>query len=163
MAQRHVPGRGSAVLAVVALTVSAAAGCAVVGERTVACVEWVWFDTPADALDDATVAVRTDGPAPVVGTADLFGVDARVHAVRVVEVLKGSDVRAGDELAVAATPATCTGEEVYPDGDPLDASGDLVLLLHRDEDAGLWRTITPEHGVVPATVDGHVPDSWPAG
>lgn len=167
MAHRHTRRPWTALVLVA--VVAPAAGCAVLGERTAGtertetCVSWVWFDTPADALDDADVAVRTDGPLPATGTAELFGVDARVHAVTVTEVLKGTAVRVGDELEVASTPVTCTGGEDYPDGDPLDASGDLVLLLHRDDDADVWRTITPGQGVLPATVDGQVPDTWPAG
>jgi hypothetical protein len=152
----------SATLALVALA-SATTGCAVVGERFETCVSWVTFDTPADALADAALAVRTEGPTPVAGTAEVFGIDARVHTVTVAEVVTGAGVRAGDELEVISTPVTCTGGEVYPDGDPLDASGDLVLLLHRDDATGAWRTITPGQGVVPATVDGQVPDAWPAG
>lgn len=153
--------RPSAALALVALALPAA-GCAVVGEQAETCVSWVGFDTPADALDDAAAAVRTEDPAPAVGTVQLFGADARVHAVTVAEVLKGTDVRVGDEIEVASTPITCTGGEVYPEGDPLDAPGTLIVFLHRDEDTGAWRTITPEHGVVPATVDGQVPEAWPA-
>ena len=107
-----------------------------------------------------------------VGTTDLFGVDARVHVVTVdarvhvvtvAEVLKGTDVRVGDEVEVASTPVTCTGEDVYPDGDPLDAAGALIGLVHRAESGDVWRTITPGQGVVPATVDGQLPDAWPAG
>lgn len=143
-------------------------GCGIVdrvggGQRAEACVSWVGFDTPADALDAAAVAVRTEGPTPVVGTTDLFGVDARVHAVTVAEVLKGTGVGAGDEIEVASTPVTCTGGEVYPDSDPLDAAGALILLVHRAESGDVWRTITPGQGVVPATVDGQLPDAWPAG
>lgn len=168
MAHRHSRSPWAS-LALAALVAATTAGCATVGartggtERAETCVSWVWFETPADALDDAAVAVRTAGPLPVTGTAELFGVDARVHTVRVTEVIKGTEVRTGDELEVASTPVTCTGGEDYPDGDPLDASGDLVLFLHRDETSGAWRTITPEHGVVTATVDGLVPDAWPAG
>lgn len=144
------------------------AGCGIVervggGQRAETCVSWVGFDTPADALDAAAVAVRTEGPTPVVGTTDLFGVDARVHVVTVSEVLKGTDVGTGDEIEVASTPVTCTGGEVYPDGDPLDATEALIVLVHRAETGDVWRTITPGQGVVPATVDWQLPDAWPAG
>lgn len=154
--------RTCATLAVAVGAVAAGAGCGVVGERTETCVSWVWFETPAAALADATVAVRTDGPARPAGTAELFGVDARVHTVRVAEVLKGADVQVGQELDVLSTPVTCTGGEVYPDGDPVDTDGPLVLFLHRDDDAGGWRTITPDQGAVAPTEDGRVPDAWPS-
>ncbi|MBC7290627.1 MAG: hypothetical protein H5T83_04715 [Actinotalea sp.] len=164
----HGPARRpAAVLPLLALAVLA--GCTAAGERTQAageraqtCVSWVGFDTPAEAVDDATVVVRTDRPAPVVRTVDLFGVDARVHAVTVAEVLKGHDIRVGDEVEVASTPVTCTGDEIYPEGDPLDATGPLIVLLHQDA-SNVWRTITPGQGVVPATVDGQVPGAWPSG
>ena len=83
--------------------------------------------------------------------------------VDVAEVLKGDDDATGATSKVISTPVTCTGGSIYPEGDPLDASGSLVLLLDWDPDAQAWRTITPNQGVVPAAGDGTVPQSWPAG
>lgn len=140
--------------------VTASGGC--VGGQSETCVSWVTFETPAEALADADLAVVTEGRGRPGGTTDLFGVDARVHVVRVAEVLTGAGVQVGQDLEVLSTPVTCTGGEVYPEGDPLDAPGPLVLLLHRDDAAAAWRTITPGQGVVPATDDGALPDAWPA-
>ncbi len=142
----------------------ATAGCATVGSDVTseACVSWVEFPSPADAMAEATVVVRTTGPAAKVGTNQLFGVTVTVHSVQVADVLKGTELRAGQDVEVLSTPVTCTGGAVYPDGDPLDASGPLIVLLQRDTDTHAWRTLTPGQGVVAATGGGDVPSSWPA-
>jgi hypothetical protein len=140
-------------------------GCALVGSggtQGATCVSWVWFESPADALTAADVVVRTDGAAGARGTVDAFGVAAAVHTIRVAGVLQGPGVEIGDQVDVVSTPVTCTGGGAYPDGDPLDAPGDLVLLLHRDEDLGAWRTLTPGQGAVPPAADGGLPSAWPA-
>ncbi|QZN85886.1 hypothetical protein [Cellulomonas sp. C5510] len=147
-------------LAAVALVASG--GCAAGATRSETCVDWVSFPTPADAVAEADAVVRTSGPAAASGTAELFGTDATVHTLAVGAVLAGSGARAGDVLEVASTPATCTGGSRYPDGDPLDTAGTLLVLLERDEQTGTWRTLTPAQGVV-AAPDDAVPGSWPAG
>lgn len=124
------------------------------------CVDWVLFDSPADALADATAALRTTGPTSAAGTTQLFGADANVHSVQVDAVLKGTDLQVGQDVEVAATPVTCTGDGTYPDGDPLEASGSLIVLLSWDDDAEMWRTMTPNQGVVAATADGEIPPTW---
>ncbi len=106
---------------------------------------------------------RTTGPIAPSGTTTLFGTTVNVHSIDITEVLKGTGVAAGQALEVVSTPVTCTAGSIYPDGDPLDASGPLIVFLHRDADTGAWRTITPYLGVVPAPDDGTVPDSWPVG
>ncbi|MCV2395173.1 hypothetical protein OEB99_12720 [Actinotalea sp. M2MS4P-6] len=147
----------------VTLVVAATAGCAALGTQGATCVDWVMYESPADAEADAGLVVRTTGPAASTGTVALFGVAAEVHSVDVVDVLKGSEVTAGDSLEVVSAPETCTGEGPYPDGDPLDAAGPLILVLHWDADAAAWRTITPYQGVVPPADDGTLPEQWPAG
>lgn len=157
-------GRAAAVRALLplltAVALAASAGCAAGATRSETCVDWVWFPTPADAVAEADAVVRTTGPAAASGTAELFGTDATVHTLAVGAVLAGSGARAGDVLEVASTPVTCTGGGRYPDGDPLDATGTLLVLLERDEQTGAWRTLTPAQGVV-AAPDGAVPGSWP--
>jgi hypothetical protein len=150
---------------VAAFLVAPVAGCAGPGPggaRSETCVSWVDFATPADAVADADLVITTEGTATATGTAEVFGAEAAVHAVEVADVLAGAGAAAGDRIEVVSTPVTCTGGAVYPDGDPLDAAGPLVILLERDEDIGAWRTLTPLQGVVAAD-DGSVPEAWPAG
>lgn len=142
--------------------VMAMAGCAAVGGEGEACADWVWYQSPADAMADAAVVVRTKGPTASVGTTDMFGVTVNVHSVQVTDVLKGTEVRTGQDVEVISTPVTCTDGGVYPDGDPLDASGALIMFLYWDADTHAWRTVTPTQGVVAATGAGQVPLTWPA-
>ncbi|MCB2176009.1 MAG: hypothetical protein KQH57_09395 [Actinomycetales bacterium] len=152
--------RARFVVPAVALTASLA-GCAAAGTRTGVCVDWVSFTSPAEASAEADLVVLTTGPAVSAGTSEIFGTAATVHAVEVSAVLKGTDAAPGQALGVISAPETCTGASAYPQGDPLAASGQLIVFLHWDADAEAWRTITPYQGVVPATADGQVPDSWP--
>ncbi|MEN1975758.1 hypothetical protein [Cellulomonas olei] len=158
---RRTPAARGVLPALTAVALAASAGCAAGATRSETCVDWVRFPTPADAVAEADAVVRTTGPAPASGAAELFGADASVHTVRVEAVLAGSGARAGEVLEVASTPLTCTGGSRYPDGDPLEAAGTLLVLLERDEQSGTWRTLTPAQGVV-AAPDGAVPGSWPA-
>lgn len=132
------------------------------GTSSGVCVEWVSFASPAEAMADATLVVTTTGPAASAGTVEIFAVDAAVHRVDVDGVLKGADVTAGDSLDIVSTPVTCAPGGIYPNGDPLDAAGPLVLFLHRDEGSDKWRTFTPTQGVV-SIEDGKVPTVWPPG
>lgn len=139
--------------------VFATAGCAAVGGgvESAACVSWVDYQSPADAM----AVVRTTGPTASVGTSHLFGVTVAVHSVQVADVLKGTELRTGQEVEVISTPVTCTGGVVYPDGDPLDTSGLLILFLHWNADTHALSTLTPTQGAVAATGDGQVPLTWP--
>ena len=145
----------ASVLAMVGL-----AACASSGTQT--CVSWVDFASPADALVDAELAV-TGEVLEAVGTAELYGVQATVWSVRVTGPPLAGDPPEGDELRVISTPVTCTGDEIYPEGDPLDTGEPLVLLLTSDEADGDWRTITPRQGAVPSGPDGELPLAWPDG
>lgn len=127
------------------------------GTTSETCVDWVAFDTPADALEDAASAViGTVGEQD--GTADLYGYTVAAWTVHVDEWLKGS----GDaSIRVLSTPETCSAGSPYPDGDPFAAaSGPQLILLSNDR--GTWLAITPWQGVV-AAPDATVPDAWPAG
>lgn len=129
-------------------------GCSVSGQ----CADWVVFDTPADALADATSAViGTVGEKD--GTAGILGYTVNGWTVQVDEWVKGSG---GDTIRVLSSPVTCSEGSPYPTGDPFEAaSGPQVIFLH-DEDGAL-RTLTPYQGIVPVAPDGTVPDAWPSG
>ncbi|WP_402465319.1 hypothetical protein [Isoptericola aurantiacus] len=61
-----------------------------------------------------------------------------------------------------STPQTChEGSGAYPQGDPLDVTGEVVLILHDDADHGL-RTVTPFDGVVAPGPAGDLPARRPA-
>jgi hypothetical protein len=94
---------------VAALVAVSLTGCA----TTHTCVSWVDFETPQDVYDDARLVVRGTVD-EVVGTRDVFGVDAPVHRVEVTEVLGGE--HPGSTIDVASTPLTCMGDAGdYPD------------------------------------------------
>lgn len=124
------------------------------GVRSEMCVTWVSFDPPQAAFDEATAVVIGE-PAATGTTVEMFGVAATVHEVAVGEVLKGEIPDAGT-IRVASTPMTCTGGSVYPDGDPLDVEGEVIVFLHGPED-GVWHTLTPFDGVLPLPGDGTLP------
>jgi FlaG/FlaF family flagellin (archaellin) len=160
--RRRRPLGGVAPVAAVVVFVAACGGePAVVESQAESCVSWVSYETPADAMADAVVVVRTEGPMTAVATTELFGAEANVLLVPVHHVHKGTDVSVGQDLEVTSTPVTCSGGEVYPEGDPLDATGTLILFLFWDEALPGWRTITPLQGVVSTTSDGEVPSEWP--
>jgi hypothetical protein len=116
------------------------------GSPGVACVDWIFFETPLEAAVDAGAVVR----GTVVeqdGTGQVFGVDANRWLVDVEEVLDrfpgaektvvqpGIAVSPGDRIAVISTPETCGGG-LYPGGDPLDPAtglggddGSVIVLL----------------------------------
>ncbi|MBO1751017.1 hypothetical protein J4G33_04295 [Actinotalea sp. BY-33] len=149
---RIAPAAAS-VLAVVGLV-----GCAPSEAQT--CVDWVDFASPEHALADAELAV-TGEVLEAAGATDLYGAQATVWSVRVTGEPLAGEPPPGDEIRVISTPVTCTGEEIYPGGDPLDTAGPLILLLTSDEADGDWRTITPRQGAVPAGPDGELPLAWP--
>jgi len=121
------------------------------------CIDWVAFDTPADAVEDAAAAViGTVGEQD--GTTELYGYTANEWAVHVDEWVTGEGA---DEIRVVSTPATCTAGSPYPGGDPFAAaSGPQLILLH--DENGTLRAITPLQGIVPAP-GGAVPKEWPPG
>ena len=153
--RRVLPGLVVGVLAMLSLT-----GCGVfgLGAESHTCVDWAWFESPADALEeaDAVVAGHVVGPA---GDTQLFGERAPIWTVAVDEWITGDGP---DELDVVSVPATC---EATPPADPFAAVQDedrVIVFLHDDPDVG-WRAITPWQGIVPAGADGGVPEVWPVG
>lgn len=124
------------------------------------CVSWVAHETPQEAFDAAGLVV-VGRVAPAHTTRSVFGYRTAVHEVTVAQVLKG-DAEVKERLEVASTPITCMGDEVYPEGDPLDVAGDVVLFVTDTEATGEWRLLTPFEGVLAAGPDGGPPplDAW---
>jgi hypothetical protein len=128
------------------------------GVQSHTCVDWVWFDSPAGAMEeaDAVVAGRVAGQS---GSTQMFGEQASIWTIDVDEWIKGDG---DDELEVVSTPATC---EATPPADPVGVLQDerrVIVFLHDDPDVG-WRTLTPFHGVTPSGSDGGIPEIWPSG
>ncbi|QAY59756.1 hypothetical protein ET475_06970 [Microbacterium protaetiae] len=143
----------SAVLALGLLTGCSGAPFGTAGQ----CVDWVAFDTPADALEDASSAVvGTVGEK--VGEANLFGYTVNAWSVQVDHWAKGSGE---GSIRVLSAPETCSAGSPYPGGDPFGAASGLQLILLHEEN-GAPRTITPWQGIVPAP-GGVVPEAWPPG
>jgi hypothetical protein len=157
-----------------------------------ACVDWVFFDTPAEAASDAGAVLR----GTVVeqdGTVQMYGVESNRWLVTVEEVLERPDppsgrtqtqpeldVSPGEQIAVVSTPETCSGE-AYTGGDPLDpasglggADGSVIILLSAALGDGMgdgsaegnaadgFHLITPHQGVLTPAEDGALPSKWPA-
>lgn len=133
-----------ACLAAIGLVVFAATGCGLVpGAGTAVCVDWVWFETPQAQFDEAKLVV-IGKPVRRDGETAIYGYAGQAHVVEVESVLKG---RPGPgPLRIVSMPPTCTGGEVYPDGDPLDTT--RRVLIYATEQNDQWFTMTPAQGVV---------------
>jgi hypothetical protein len=120
-----------------------------------ACVSWVDHETPQDAFDDAAAVVTAEAEATGT-TTTLFGAQVPLYELTIDEVLKGP-IDPGS-LDVASTQVTCSaaGQEYPPGGDQLDAAGELIVFLYRDDD-GHWRTMTPFDAALPLPDDGTLP------
>jgi len=118
------------------------------------CVSWVDVSDPQDAFDSAEVVVVGTAE-PSEKTASVYGVDAAVHTVNVTNVISG-DLEPGS-IEVVSTPVTCMGDEVYPDGDPLDVDGDVIVFLDQGDIEGAWSLITPFDTVLALPDDGSLP------
>ncbi|MEV0952588.1 hypothetical protein [Promicromonospora sp. NPDC050249] len=162
------------------------------GGSAAACVDWVSFETPAEAAADAGAVLR----GTVVeqdGTAQMYGVESNRWLVSVEEVLERPDppsgrpqtqpeleVSPGEQITVVSTPQTCSGE-AYLEGDPLDpasglggADGSVIILLSaalgdgfgdgsaEQDDVDDFHLITPYQGVLTPAKDGALPSKWPA-
>ena len=146
--------RGKATFALLAALGSfALAGCT---SSVAQCVDWVVFETPADAAADSD-AVVLGTVAGSEGSTELYGQEVAVWTIEVSEWVQGG---AGDRsIDVVSVPRTCERGAPYPDGDPLAGASELLLFLRADGER--WQTITPTQGVLPAPVDGEVPAVWP--
>ncbi|MEU6313090.1 hypothetical protein [Streptomyces sp. NPDC047014] len=129
-----------------------------------ACPAWPVYSTPQEALEGADYVVTADVTERV-GDEAVFGTEAHVYAVSTegLPVLKGDDIGYTD-LKVISTPQKCAGGDPYPGGDPLHEGRRVILFLTREDPKGTWRTITPEHGVLPADSGGgsSLPSRWPS-
>lgn len=148
--------RRGIVLLPLVLLVSVPAGCAgSLSPEPESCVSWIDVSDPDVAYEEAdAVVVGTTGPAT--GSIEMFGIDAAVHQLAVTEVVKG-DL---DEVSVpvASTPVTCTGNTTYPEGDPLDVEGPVIVFLAAPDDGATWSLVTPQHtNVLPLPADGRLP------
>lgn len=149
-------GRPPRLLALGALILLAMSGCSVEPEgeeETYMCVSWSDLSDPQAAFDEAD-AVIIGRSSPASGVTRMFGVDAGVHEVEVLQVFKGEVAAVA---LIASTPETCTTGAPYPSGDPLDAQGDLLLFLTEPSDDTPWSTLTPFDGVRSAPGDGSLP------
>lgn len=118
------------------------------------CVSWADVSDPQDAFDSAEVVVVGTAE-PSAKTASLYGVDAAVHTVNVTDVISGG-LEPGS-IEVVSTPVTCTGDEVYPDGDPLDVDGEVIVFLGQGDIEGTWSLTGPRDTVLPLPADGSLP------
>ncbi|WP_030853773.1 hypothetical protein [Streptomyces sp. NRRL F-4474] len=127
-----------------------------------ACPEWPVYATPREALEAADYVITADITKRV-GDEAIFGTAAHAYSVSTkgLPVLKGEDVGHTD-LKVISAPQKCSGGDPYPDGDPLREGRRVILFLTREDPKGPWRTITPDHGVLPADGGSSLPDRWPS-
>lgn len=117
------------------------------------CVSWADLSDPQAAFDEAD-AVIIGRSSPRTEATSMYGLEAAVHKVDVLQVFKGD--LAEVEL-IASTPETCTTGAPYPSGDPLDTEEDLLLFLTEPSGDTPWSTLTPFDGVQTAPDDGLLP------
>ncbi|WP_284751822.1 hypothetical protein [Arthrobacter sp. efr-133-R2A-120] len=119
---------------------------------TVACVDWVRFETPQDQYDKVSLVVIGKSVSQV-GKTSIYGSKATTHLVEVERVLKGNP---GEEnLRISSMPQTCSGSDSYLDGDPLDAAERVIIFATRQ--GGEWFTMTPAQGVLPFPKGAELP------
>lgn len=130
------------------------AGCSSpTATTTSVCIDWVYFESPADA--------EADADAVVVGTVESqsgstmsYDLPTTTWNVKVDSWIKGG--AASSDIAVTSLPRSC--------GDNDDSmaeavgTGQVVLFL-RDGDDG-WETLTPFQGTIPVGPDGDPPTEW---
>ncbi len=88
-----------------------------------------------------------------VGETSIYGHKATTHLVEVEQVLKG-DPGSGN-LHISSMPPTCTGDESYPGGDPLDPNQRVIIFAAKQ--GGEWFTTTPAQGVLPFPRNSELP------
>lgn len=114
------------------------------GGGTVACVDWVRFETPQDQYNKASVLLIGKSVSQA-GETSIYGSKARTHLVEVEQVLKGHP---GDgNVRISSMPQTCSGGESYLDGDPLGTTQRVIIFATKQ--GGEWFTMTPAQGVLP--------------
>ena len=139
--------------AVAAASLLSLSGCAVPGlVTTSACIDWVSFDTPADAATDAD-AVVLGSIAGQDGTTQYEGMTANIWTVEIEDWLKGSG---SETIDVVSLPRSCGDTE---DGMAEFSDQDEVVLFLRSTDSG-WEGITPWQQAM-LSEDGGYPEAWP--
>ena len=132
------------------------AGCSSFGPPTSgACIDWVYFESPADAADEAD-AVIVGTVESSAGSTTYLDLPATKWHVSVDRWIKGGD--GSRTVVVTSLPRSC-GDTHDSVADAVDA-GPVVLFL-RDGKSG-WETLTPFQGLIPAERDGNLPSEWPA-
>ena len=146
------PNSASANSATSTSSIPGSASSPVTGGGTVACVDWVRFETPQDQYDKASVVLIGTSVSRV-GETSIYGSKATTHLVEVEQVLKGNPGE-GD-LRISSMPPTCTGGETYPGGDPLDTAQRVIIFATKQ--GGEWFTQTPAQGVLPFPLGAEIP------
>lgn len=146
----------AALLAVVPLS-----ACGSPAENDVAhiCIDYAYFETPGEAVDDAN-AVVLGRVVEKAGTGKYDGVDAAIFTIAVEEWVKAGDGLGADQpeqIEVLSLPRTC-GDS----GDTLAGAvgGDALYLFLREVDSR-WETLTPFQGQIPPGENGEIPAQWP--
>ncbi|WP_269997264.1 hypothetical protein [Arthrobacter sp. B2a2-09] len=119
---------------------------------TVACVDWVRFETPQGQYDKASVVLIGKSVSQV-GMTSIYGSKATTHLVEVEQVLKGNPGR--ENLRISSMPQTCSGSDSYLDGDPLDTAERVIIFATKQGDE--WFTMTPAQGVLPFPQGAELP------
>lgn len=131
------------------------AGCSSFGvPASGVCIDWVYFDTPADAAGeaDAVIVGTVDSQA---GSTAYQGLRATTWSVSVDRWIKGGD--GSGAIVVTSLPRSC-GDTDDSMADAVGA-GPVVLFLRDRESA--WEILTPFQGVLPAERNGDLPGAWP--
>ena len=144
----------SAAVLLLAGGTSSLVGCSNAPVESATCIDWVYFEAPADAYDDADAVAR----GRIVGregTTSYLEMPAATWTADIDEWMKG----AGDpEIVVTSLPRGC-GDGGDSLAEAMDA-GDQVILFLRDQPSG-WEAITPWQGAIAPATDGGIPDAWP--
>ncbi|WP_133185525.1 hypothetical protein [Arthrobacter sp. Bz4] len=125
----------------VLLLIGALGGCH--ETSNIACPSWAISDDPQDHFEAATLVVVSS----IVerdGETAIYGVEAHTYRVSIEKVRKGD--LADQAIRVTAMPDPCTGEAVYPDGDPFETMDRVIIFASEQE--GEWFTLTPFGGVI---------------
>lgn len=143
----------AATAAAALLALTPIAGCTAPFVTTGSCIDWVGFETPADAAAESD-AVALGRIIDQAGTSSYLDIPVATWNVEVDSWLAGGG---DDEIVVTSLPRSC--------GDTRDVMAerqgdDPVILFLRDGSSG-WETLTPFQGVVPADPDGGMPAVWP--
>lgn len=133
-------------------SIPGSASSLVPGGGTVACVDWVRFETPQDQYDKASVVLIGKSVSRADETS-IYGSEATTHLVEVEQVLKGHPGEGS--LRVSSMPQTCSGTEPYLEGDPLDTAERVIIFATNQ--GGEWFTSTPAQGVLPFPQGAELP------